>query len=258
MKLIKNYLSMHLKVSLEYRSSFILGCISQAFYMLIELFTIYALFAKFKLLDTFDINEMLLGFSTIWLGYSLAELFGRGFDNFHKLIHRGNFDLLLIRPRSIFMQIFGSDICYEKIGRVLFALGFYIYSASQIINEFTILKLKMLINMILGCVILIVSLFIVGASFCFITVQGIEAINIITNGTKQVAEYPISIYNKPIKIFFTYVIPVVLINYYPISYLTGETTNILYLFMPLFSIIIFIFSSLLFKLGMNKYCSTGS
>ena len=258
MKLIKNYLSMHLKVSLEYKSSFILGVISQAFYMLVELFTIYALFLKFKLLNTFDINEMLLGFSTIWLGYSLAELFGRGFDNFYKLIVRGDFDLLLIRPRSIFIQIFGSDICYEKIGRMLCSLFIYIYSASKLITNLTLLKILLLFTMIIGCFILIISLFIIGASFCFITVQVIEAINIITNGTKQVAEYPLSIYKKPVRVFFTFVIPVVLINYYPISYLTDKTENILYVFMPLITIIPFIISEYIFHLGMKKYCSTGS
>lgn len=258
MKLIKNYLSMHLKVSLEYKSSFILSCISQALYMLVELFTIYALFLKFKLLNTFDINEMLLGFSTIWLGYSIAELFGRGFDNFYRLIVRGDFDLLLIRPRSIFIQILGSDICYEKVGRTLCSLIIYIYSASKVITNLTILKLLLLILMIVGCVILILSLFIVGASFCFITVQGIEAINIITNGTKQVAEYPMSIYKKPVKVFFTFIIPVVLVNYYPLLYLTDKTENILYVFMPLVSIIFFFISEYLFSLGMKKYCSTGS
>lgn len=258
MKLVKNYLSMHLKISLEYKASFILSCISQAIYMLVELFVIYALFIKFKLLDAFDIHEMLLGFSTIWLGYSLTELFGRGFDNFHKLIVRGDFDLLLIRPRSIFIQIFGSDICYEKFGRVISSLIFYIYSASKVIDNITLLKVLLLILMIIGCVILILSLFIVGASFCFITVQGIEAINIITNGTKQVSEYPISIYKKPVRLIFTFIIPVVLINYYPIGYLTDQTSNILYVFMPMSTLILFLISQYLFHLGMKKYCSAGS
>ena len=258
MKLIRNYLGMHLKVSMEYKSSFILSCISQGLFMLVELFTIYALFTKFKLLDMFDINEILLGFSTIWLGYSITELFGRGFDTFSRLIVRGNFDLMLIRPRSIFLQIFGSDICYEKSARCLCSLIIYIYSAIKLITNFTILKVLLLIFMIIGCVILILSLFIIGASFCFITVQGIEAINIITSGTKQVAEYPISIYKRPVRLFFTFIIPVVLINYYPISYLTDKTSNILYVIMPFATIILFIISKFIFSIGMKKYCSTGS
>ena len=161
MKLIKNYLALHLKISMEYKSSFILGIISQSLYMLAELYTVYALFIKFGLLGIYNKYELLLGFSTIWLGYSLCELFARGFDNFSKLIVNGKFDLLLIRPRNVYIQIIGEDICYEKIGRVLLALTIYIYSASKVIVNLTILKLLLLVLMVLGCVIIIFSLFII-------------------------------------------------------------------------------------------------
>ena len=122
MKLLKNYLSLHLKISLEYKSSFILTVISQGLTVLVELFTVMTLFNKFKILEIYDTYELLLGFSTIWLGYSLVEMFGRGFDHFNKLITNGNFDILLIRPRSLFIQIIGSDICYEKLGRALLSI----------------------------------------------------------------------------------------------------------------------------------------
>ena len=123
MKLFKNYLSMHLKTALEYKASFILTLISQGLYMLIELYTVYALFGKFALLETYNQYALLLGFSTMWTSFSFAELIARGFDNFSNLIVNGNFDLLLIRPRNIFIQIIGSDICYEKTFRVLIAFA---------------------------------------------------------------------------------------------------------------------------------------
>lgn len=258
MKLLFNYLSMHLKTCIEYKSSFIMVLISQVLYMLIELFAIYALFTKFQLLDVYDINKLLLGFSTIWLGYSITEIFGRGFDQFSKIIVNGEFDLLLIRPRNIFLQILGTNIAYEKSGRALVALGLFIYSSIKLIKNFTLLKILLLFNMIIGCIIVIMSLFIIGASICFLTVQGLEVINIFTNGTKQVSEYPIGIYNKIVKFFFTFIIPITLINYYPIDYLIGDTNNILYVFMPLIPIILLILSTFIFKLGMRKYCSTGS
>ena len=258
MKLLFNYLSMHLKTCIEYKSSFIMVLISQVLYMLIELFAIYALFTKFQLLDVYDINKLLLGFSTIWLGYSITEIFGRGFDQFSKIIVNGEFDLLLIRPRNIFLQILGTNIAYEKSGRALVALGLFIYSSIKLIKNFTLLKILLLFNMIIGCIIVIMSLFIIGASICFLTVQGLEVINIFTNGTKQVSEYPIGIYNKIVKFFFTFIIPITLINYYPIDYLIGDTNNILYVFIPLIPIILLILSTFIFKLGMRKYCSTGS
>ncbi len=58
MKLFLNYLSLHLKISLEYKSSFIMGLISQILVMFVELFTVYALFLKFKLLDIYNPYEL--------------------------------------------------------------------------------------------------------------------------------------------------------------------------------------------------------
>ena len=214
MKLVLNYLSNHLKVSLEYKVSFILSMISQGMYMLI--------------------------------------------DNFSKIIIRGDFDILLIRPRNIYLQIFGSDICYEKTSRVLVSLGLFIYSSIRLIDSFNIVKILLLFNMLLGGILLFVGIFILGATMCFFTVQGLEVVNIITNGSKQFAEYPMRIYKKTLRMIFTFIIPVTIINYYPINYLVGNTNNILYVFMPLISVIVLIIGVLVFNIGISKYCSTGS
>ncbi len=258
MKLLKNYLSLHLKISLEYKSSFILTVISQTLAMFVELFVVISLFSKFKLLDTYNTYEILLGFSTLWLGYSLVELFGRGFDHFSKIIINGNFDILLIRPRSLFLQVIGTDICYEKIGRVSMALIMFIYSAIKVIKIFTLLKIFLLISMVFCCFIIILSVIIAGASLCFITIQGLEVINIFTNGTRQVGQYPMGIYKKGVRIFFSTVIPIALVNYYPLNYLTGRSNNLIYLLLPLYTIIVFIISNIIFHLGTKKYASSGS
>ena len=258
MKLFLKYFSIHLKISLEYKSSFIMTIIAQTLAMFVELFTVYSLFLKFKLLDIYNPFELLLGFSTLWLGYSLVELFARGFDHFSRIIVNGNFDILLVRPANLFIQICGTDICHEKIGRVLMTLLIFIYSSTKVISHFTFYKVLLLILMVMGCVVIIFSIFIIGATICFLTIQGLEAVNIITNGTRQVCQYPMGIYKKAVKIFFTTIIPITLVNYYPLDYLTGRTDSILYVFMPILTIIMFFISKFIFKLGLNKYCSTGS
>jgi len=258
MGLILKYFSNHLKVSLEYKTSLILSIIAQGLVMLVELFTIDSLFRKFGLLDTYNINELLLGFSIVWLGFSLTEMIFRGFDHFQNLIINGSFDLLLIRPRNIYLQIIGSDVCYEKTSRVLVSLFLFIYSSIKVIKTFTILKLLTLISMVIGCVIIFLSIFIIGASFCFITIQGLEVVNIFTDGTRQLGQYPMGIYKKIVRIIFTYIIPLTLVNYYPIKYLNNTTTNITYIFLPYLSIIFLIISILIFNQGIKKYNSTGS
>ncbi|MBE6160630.1 MAG: hypothetical protein E7158_00210 [Firmicutes bacterium] len=258
MKLIKNYLSMYLKILFEYKANFIISFISQMFSLFLELYTVFCLFNKFSFFKVYNRYELLLGFSIIWFGMSFAEQFGRGFDHFDNLIRKGNFDLLLIRPRNIYLQIFGSDMSYEKSGRVIVASFIFIYSLTKVITSFNILKLLLIFNVVIASVIIYMSLFIASASFCFITVEGLEFVNIFTNGSKQVGQYPMGIYNKTIRRIFTFIIPICLVNYYPLKYLNGSTNSIYYVFMPLLCFIMLFISILIFNFSMKKYCSTGS
>lgn len=258
MKLLLHYFSMHIRVTLEYKINFILTLFAQVLIMATELFTVYTLFNKFELLDEFNIYYLFMVFAINWLGFSLAETFGRGFDEFKKLMKKGGFDILLIRPRSIHLQILGNDFAFQKIGRVVASLFLLIFSTYKLIPVLTLDKLLLIILMVLGDFIIIVSLFIIGAFFCFYTVEGLEFINVFTNGSKQVNEFPMSIYHKAIGLIFTFVIPIALCNYYPIEYLVGKSTSFYYFLMPLSSLIFLSISIFIFNLGLHRYSSTGS
>ena len=164
MKLLLSYLSLHLKIELEYKASFIMTIIAQVFYILAELITIISVISKFELFDFLNINEVLFNFSILWLGYALMEMFGRGFDLFAQLIINGDFDILLIRPRSLFIQILGSKIAYEKVGRVIVVLGLFIYSVAHLITEWTILKALLILFVVIGVCVMYLAIFIFGAA----------------------------------------------------------------------------------------------
>ena len=96
------------------------------------------------------------------------------------------------------------------------------------------------------------------ASYCFITVQGLEVKNLFTDGGKHVAQYPISIFNKSFKFIFTFIIPYAFINYYPLLYFLDKSNNIFYFFSPLLIILYLIPCIYLFNVGLKKYNSAGS
>lgn len=258
MSLLINYMSMHLKTRMQYRVSFFFTLVTQLLTLLVEIFVLKSMFEKFNLLNTYNIYELYFNFSVIWLGYSLAQMLGRGFDKFTNLIIDGSFDLLLIRPRNLYIQIIGSDFYYEKITRVLSSLVLFVIGASKIIIDFNLFKFLVLILIILGSFFMIMSVFIIGATFCFYTIQGIEFINIFTDGTKQIGQYPMGIFYKSVRNIFTFVIPLTMISYYPIEYLTGRTSNILLGLCPIVAILYFIPAIIIFKFGLKKYKSSGS
>ena len=258
MSLLFNYMSMHFRVKMQYKLSFVLTLITQLLVVGVELFVLQSLFNKFSLLDKYNIYELYFNFCIIWFGHSSAQIIGRGFDKFSNLVVDGSFDLLLIRPRNIYIQIIGSDMYYEKISRVISTFIIMIYSFFKITVNVNFFKVIVLLLIIIGSSIMVLSIFIIGAAVSFYTIQGIEFINIFTDGTKQLGQYPMGIFNSIVRGIFTFVIPLTLINYYPMKYLTGESSNYIYGLLPIFAILFIIPAVFIFNTGLKKYKSSGS
>ena len=84
------------------------------------------------------------------------------------------------------------------------------------------------------------------ASYCFLTVQGLEVRNLFTDGGKHMAQYPIGIFRKGFIIFFTVILPFGFVNYYPLMYILGDKTNKLLIISPLITILYLIPSIIIF------------
>jgi ABC-2 type transport system permease protein len=258
MKLYKNYLNLHLKSILQYKISFALSFISQIFVFFTYYFFVLALFDKFSNIKGFTVYEVLLTFSIIQFGYSINEVFGRGIDHFDRLIIKGGYDRLLLRPRPILFQVLTSEIDYAKLSRVIQAVIILIIALLNLNIDWNIYKIISIILMIISAIVLFFGIFLLTASYCFITVQGLEVRNVFTDGGKHMAQYPIGIFRKGFVWFFTFIIPFAFVNYYPLLYVLGRNTNIFYAFSPLLVFIFLIPCFLSFKLGSKRYCSVGS
>ena len=258
MKLYFKSLSLHLKSELEYRLSFIFSFLSQILVFFSYYFIIIALFTIFDNIKGFTMYEVLLCFSIIQFGFSFNEVFARGIDKFEDLIIQGNFDRLLLRPKNILLQVLCSNSDFIKLSRLIQSIIVMIIALINLHIKLSLIKLITLILMLTSSIIIFFSIFVLAASYCFITVQGLEVRNVFTDGGKQMAQYPIGVFNKGFLYFFTFIIPYGFVNYYPLLYFIGKKSNILYAFSPLIVLIYLIPCILIFNLGVKKYSSTGS
>jgi ABC-2 type transport system permease protein len=248
----------NLKKQLEYKSSFIMNSFSQLFVFFTYYFIIIGLFNKFNNIKGFTLYEVLLCFSIIQFGYAINETFFRGIDRFDTLVINGELDRLLLRPRGILLQVLCNEIDIVKIFRVLQALIIMIISLLKLDIIWNITKIITLILMIISSILIFFGIFVLTASYCFITIQGLEIRNLFTDGGKNLAQYPIGIYKKGVMFFFTFVIPYAFINYYPLLYFIDKTNNIFYMLSPLLVFVFLIPCLLSFKIGLKHYNSTGS
>ena len=258
MKIVFKYMAMHFKSQLEYRSSFILSFIAQVFPTLLSAAMVFVLLDRFNFSNKYPVYEVMLGISIVQFGFGFAECFWRGFDKFSDIIKRGTLDIMLIKPRSIYLQVFGSNIEFSKLSRGISALILFIIAISKIDFKVTLVNILLLIGLLLFSVLIYVSLYILAACLCFKTIEGLEFTNIFTDGSHEFGQYPMGIFRHEVLIFFTYLIPIACVNYYPITYLLGKTDSILYLISPLFCLLLFVVSILTFNKCMKHYESTGS
>ena len=258
MKLYFNSLALHLKSELEYRMSFIISFLSQIFIFFSYYFVILSLFDKFDNIKGFTLYEVLLCFSIIQFGFSFNEVFARGIDKFDKLIIEGGFDRLLLRPKNLILQVLCSDGDFVKVSRLIQSIIVLIIALINLKIEITFMKIICLILMLISSCVIFFGIFLLAASYCFITIQGLEVRNVFTDGGKHMAQYPIGVFKKGFVFFFTFIIPYAFVNYYPLLYFIGKKDNIIYAFSPLVVLLYLIPCFIVFYMGVKKYEGSGS
>ena len=258
MNLYLKYFKIHLKSEMQYKMSFLLSFIAQFFVFFGYYFTIICLFDKFSNLKGFSLYEVLLTFGIIQFGFAFCESFFRGIDQFDRLIIDGGFDRLLLRPQNILLQVFGQEISFVKLSRLIQSIIVLVIAIINIDVIWNIKKIITLICMLISSVLIFLSIFILAASYCFITVKGLEVRNVFTDGGEHMAQYPIGIFKKGFVFFFTYIIPFGFVNYYPLLYLIDRVNKDVYMISPLITVLYLIPCIFIFYKGVKKYSSVGS
>lgn len=258
MNLYFKYMKVHFMSTMSYRKSFILLSIGQFFLPLTIMISIVLMFQRFGELKGWTLYEVALCYAVIHMAFSTAECFGRGFDSFSQMIRQGNFDRIMLRPRNTILQVFGSKFEFTRVGRLLQGLAVFVFATLNIQVDLTPFKLFVLVMMVLGGIVIFFGIYILGASLCFLTVEGLEVVNIFTDGGREMAQYPLNIYKKAVQKFFTFIIPFAIVNYYPLLYVLDKSDKIIYAFTPFLSILFIGPCILVWQLGVKHYKSTGS
>ncbi len=258
MRLYLKYFSIHLRCVMQYKTSFFLTLFGQILTTFTAFLSIYYLFDRFHAVEGFSFSEVLLCFSVVLFSFSFAECFVRGFDAFSSTISNGEFDRILVRPRNEVFQVLASKIDFSRLGRLIQAVATLIFAIATVQVPWTLLRVLMLLLMVAGGIVLFSALFLLYAGLCFYTTEGLEVINIFTDGGREFGSYPMSIYGKDMLRFYTYVVPMACVQYYPLLYLLGRTGSAWNLLFPLAPAVFFLPCYLFWRVGVRHYKSTGS
>lgn len=258
MKLYLKYIGMNLRSMMQYKTSFFFTALGQFLFSFNALVGVWAMFQRFPTVAGFTFEETLFCMAIVLLQFSIAEMVGRGFDSFSATVRSGDFDRILVRPQHEILQVLGSKFDLTRIGRMLQAILVFAYAAarSDILRDAA--SILTVVFMLIGGVAMFFGLFVIYAAICFFTLDGLEFMNIFTDGAREFGRYPIGIYGKKALLFSTFVIPYALVQYYPFLYLTGRRTETYLMILPLLAALFVIPAFLLFRIGVRRYTSSGS
>lgn len=263
LQLYCRFASISLRGQLQYRASVIMQSIGHFLITGIEFVGVWALFDRFGNLHGWTLPEVALFYAMISITWSIADTIARGFDLFGNTVKAGDFDRILLRPRSTVLQLIGQHFVIRRVGRFLQGVFVLAYAISHVSITWTLASTALLLFAIFGGVCLFVGLVILQATSCFWTTESLEVWNAFTYGGVFMSQYPVSIYRAWFRRFFTFVIPLACVNYLPAVAILGRedpvgTSRSVQSLAPAAGVAFLLLAIQVWRVGVRHYRSTGS
>jgi ABC-2 type transport system permease protein len=228
-----------------------------------EMVGIWALFRRFGNLPDWSLPQVAMFYGLVQVTWSIADAMGRGFDLFGGTVKNGDFDRMLLRPRSTVLQLAGQEFTLKRIGRFIQGLAVLSWAMAVLPIHWSVAKVCLLLAAVAGGVCLFFGLVVFQATMCFWTVESLEIWNAVTYGGVETAQYPLSLYKSWFRQFFTYVIPLACVAYFPVVAVLGKADPlhspvVLQWASPLAGVIFLAIALRVWRVGVRHYASTGS
>ena len=164
------------------------------------------------------------------------------------------------RPRGTVLQLVGHEFQLRRAGRLLQGAIVLAWAAAELQLAWTPHKALLLAAAVAGGVCLFSGVMILQATLCFWTIEGLELMNALTNGGVFAAQYPLSIYRKWFRRFFTGVVPLACVSYYPVLGLLDidDGSGALRWLAPAAGPLFLLVCLRVWGFGVRRYRSTGS
>jgi ABC-2 type transport system permease protein len=252
-------LRLHLLSGIEYRGWWI-SVLQTLVVVVTDPIGTVLMFARFGPVGVWSMERILLIYAMAVTSYGLAECFFRGFDYFpSKMIRSGDFDRLLLRPRSLFTQAAISFFHIHRLSRPAGGIAIILWCLARLNIAPSPRSILLLASALIGGMLMYAGVFVFISGIAFFTVKAMDWSIIFTNASYQVTRIPTDYMPALLKGGFTFLMPMLLVSYYPASVICGWGEPLWkgLLALPA-GAAFFGLSLLVWRVGVRHYKSTGS
>ena len=258
LRMLYSYFKGSLMNQLEYKVNFFLGGIFELVWMLMYVIFINVIYLHTETVNGFDKYQMLL---LIFQGGLMDALFSMvfvpGLSRLPELVNSGDLDFILLKPVNQRFNISFNEWDISQIKNiVLIAIGMaYVIAVMDV--KVSLLQWLMYLLLSINGFFIIYSILYSLMSLSF-WVMRMDIVMKIGSELISIGNKPMSIYPRVIQKILIYVIPVLVCFNFPVMFLLGMLSMKMVGLSFLIAVISFVFSGLVYRLGVKKYASASS
>jgi ABC-2 type transport system permease protein len=250
--------SQYLKARMQYRGDFIIGIFGGLISSLLGMLVFGVLFTTIPQLAGWNFNEILFMFSFYLFAGSLLAPFFWGVWWLPSRVRSGDFITYYFRPLNIMFYFMSSMCDYKAFGSMAGAISGLIYASSQLKLAWTAGRLVLLATTLFSATLVLTSLLIISSCVAFWIIDSNPLMLFIMH-VRNVAQYPLDIFNRSFQAVFTYLLPLGFASYYPAQlFLRPDEAPLLAYLSPVVGVALFALAYWIWMHGVNHYSGTGT
>ena len=257
------YWRINLLTMLEYRANFIMWAGFTVIYHATAIVALWVTLRNFPSINGWDFKQTAFMYGLWMLGHGLHNSFLFTVGSVPEFVREGRFDRFLVRPLDPLFQTLTVPQQIMPDELILAILYFCVVTAFAGVRVDWILVCYVPFVAIGGALIDFgINLAIATASFWFTRIDSLRWV--FMSLEQEFSRYPISIYQRGVRLVLTFVLPFAFMNYFPATYLLHKSEDGLHLnpsiglLTPLVGVVIAALAYAFWRIGINRYQGTGS
>lgn len=251
-----------IRAQMQYRFAFIMRIVGLITAYVGMTVTTWVMLYRFDSLDGWNFHELLFLLALAITSWGVCITFFFHFNNMDTYIVNGTFDRFLVRPINPFFHFMSMRFDVGSLGQFIFSAVAFVIVSVNIGIHWSFSKVLFTISAVVGGVLIQGGLLVIIAAIAFWTTKSNHFYWVVMYPTRNLINYPLSIYPRVIQWITAFIIPFGFINYFPATVILDKEPSTFPIFMGYLSapigIVFFLVSYAVWMLGFKHYKSAGS
>jgi ABC-2 type transport system permease protein len=256
--LMLDYLKNYMKTRLTYRSDFWIEVATDLLFNVLNLFVILALFRHTPLIGNWNERQMLFIYGYFMVPYGIFGTFFNLWGFTERYIVKGEMDRVLTRPAHNLAQLMLENLDPASMFSSLAGLAIMFVTWPRLGMSLAWYDPFVFVLLVAGSVLVYAGVYISLTAIGFFSDAPTGILPLVWN-FQNYGRYPVTIYNRTLKLLLSVVLPFAFVGFYPAAYFLDRAHWLwISLLTPVVGAAFFAFGMKIWNAGVGRYRGAGS